>query len=177
MTHGRNLSRMMVVALTVFLGFLFIKGHVALGKAPCPYKISSAKAAAILDIKPTDLGVRSFPQMVSPDDTKNKTYKVPPCSYGYRSKSNFRKAFSYVVYTYNDPQRARRDYTTMKGNFSTAAKVEELSGLGDAAFWVNDSRFPRLVAVKGNVLIDVMNPRDVKLRKQVAALVLGVLGK
>lgn len=138
----------------------------------CSQGLSSAEAASVLGVKANDLNVRSFPQMVSPDDTKNKTYKVPPCSYSYRSKTNFRKGISYVVYIYNDPKRARRDYETMKGNFATSAKVEKVPGLGDEAFWVNDKRFHRLVAIKGNRMVDILNPTDVKLQKRVMVLVL-----
>ncbi len=172
MRRGRDVNSYMFVALAVFIGFLFTHGGVAFGGDLCAYRISIEKAAAILGIQPGDLKVQSFKEMVSPDDTKNKTYQANPCRYGYSSKSNFLKRFSYVVHSYNHPKRARRDYDTMKRNFSTAAKVVEITRLGDASFYVRDKRFPRLLAVKADVLIDVMNPGDVKLRKKVAALVL-----
>ena len=142
------------------------KGHA------CSNGISLEKASAILGVAPGDISARSFPQMVSPDDTRNKTYKVPPCSYGYRSKSNLLKRISYTVYSFNSPERARGAFDTMKRNFSTAAKVERVSGLGDAAFHVADKRFHRLVAVRGTLLVDIINPADVKLQKRVMALVL-----
>lgn len=162
----------MTVALAIFAGFLVNHGGVAFGGDLCAYTISVEKAAAILGIQPGDLKVQSLKEMVSPDDTRNKTYQADPCRYSYSSKSNFLKRFSYVVYPYNNPRHARRDYDTMKSNFSTTSKVVEIPRLGDASFYVKDKRFPRLFAVKADVLVDVMNPRDVKLREKVAARVL-----
>jgi len=171
-------GKLMIVAWVALVGgFCASVGPVARAgdsqKASCPYGISPKKAASILGISPGDLRVQAVKQMVSPDDIKNKTYQIAPCHYSYSAKSSFLKRFSYVVYVYNDPHRARGDFERMKGHFSAAAKVVMLPGLGEAAFYVRDPRFPRLVAVKGTLLVDVMNPKEVSLRKRVAALVLG----
>jgi hypothetical protein len=60
----------------------------------------------------------------------------------------------------------------MRGNFSTVSRVEEVPGLGDETFRVDDKRFQRMIAIKGGIMIDVLTPADPNLQKQLLRLVL-----
>ena len=175
MRSRRCLGLGIVMVLLFYFGFQWIHSGVAFGKkdSACRYEIPLDQAAAILGVAAGDLNRRSFKRPVSPEDQKNKTYKISPCGYGYRSKSNFLKSISYTVYNYSRPQKARSVFDTMKGNFKTVAKVEAVQGLGDEAFWVNDPRFHRLVALKGTLMIDVVSPKELKLQKRIIRLLLG----
>ena len=168
----RKFRQIFTFAVLVF--FVFVAQGRSTGRkdAACRHEIPIEKAAAILGVAAGDLNLRSFKQPVSPDDQKNKTYKVPPCSYGYRSKSDFLKSISYTVYDFSRPEKARSVFETMKGNFKTVAKVETVQGLGDEAFWVNDKRFHRLVSLKGGVMVDVLRPKKLELQKRVIQLLL-----
>ncbi len=169
----QNVALGLMVFLFLFVGFVD-QGFAAGKKDPaCRYEIPLKKAGTILNVPAADLDIRSYKQPVSPDDQKNKTYKVPPCGYSYRSKSDFLKSISYTVYDFSRPEKARSVFETMKGNFKTVAKVETVQGLGDAAFWVNDKRFHRFVCLKGGLMIDVLRPKELELQKRVVRLLLG----
>ncbi len=164
-----------ILALGVVFGYPFGHSDVAFGRkdAACRYGILLEEAAAVLGVAASDLSQRSFKLPVSPEDQKNKTYEVPPCSYSYRSKSNFFKSIHYTVYVYSRPGKARSVFETMKGNFKTVAKVEAIQGSGDTAFWVNDRRFHRFVVLKGRIMIDVVSPKDLTLQKKVVRILMG----
>ncbi len=176
MKLNRALHLMTISILFLTLGIL-LPGFRALSaekKGPdCCGAVSLKNAAALLGVSPGDLQKNSRPMMVSPDDIRKKTYKSLPCSCSIRSKSNFLKSISYVIYHYNDPRQARVDFNTMKNNFAIVSKVDVVKGLGGEVFWAGDKRFRRMVALKGAVLIDVMNPVDYKVQKGVLRLVLG----
>jgi hypothetical protein len=140
--------------------------------AGCGYSITLKEAAGILTVPGDDLQKSSRKIMVSPDDLREKTYQGIPCIYHFRSKTNFLKSINYTVYVYSDPGRARREFEKMRGNFSTVSRVEEVPGLGDETFRVNDKRFQRMIAIKGGVMIDVLTPADPNLQKQLLRLVL-----
>jgi len=171
----RHLNIVNVFVFVMAFGFVIPGSGAASGKTGkvCTYKIPPDKAAALLSISSNDLSINILGKMVSPDDIKAKTYKVPPCGYYYRSKTSFSKSISYTVYIYNDPRRALADYERIKGNFSTVSKVEAVPMLGDKAFWAGDDRFRRLVAIKGNLLIDVVRPGDLQRKREIVRMVLG----
>lgn len=110
--------------------------------------------------------------MVSPEDFQHHTYQGIPYNCTIRSKSNFLHSISYVTYVYTDPGQARVEFNRMKQNFATVAKVDAVPDIGDNAFWVGDSRFQRLVAIRGGVVIDALSPKDFDLQKQTVRLVL-----
>jgi len=175
MTIRRLQIAVLILMVFLFFGVMVVDQGIAAGKKDpaCRYEISLKEAGAILGVPADDLSMRSFKQPVSPENRKNKTYKTFPCSYGYRSKSNFLKSISYTVSVFNRPEKARSVFDTMKGNFKTVAKVEAVPGLGDEAFWVNDKRFHRLVCLKGEIMIDVLSPKNPELQKQVVRTILG----
>jgi len=61
---------------------------------------------------------------------------------------------------------------TFQRDFSTVSRVEEVPGLGDETFRVDDKRFQRMIAIKGGIMIDVLTPADPNLQKQLLRLVL-----
>ncbi len=140
--------------------------------AGCGYSITIKEAAKILDVPGNDLQKNIRETLVSPDNLRNKTYQGIPCSYHFRSKTNFLKSINYTVYVYNDLGRARQEFKKMRENFSTVSKVEGVPNIGDEAFWVNDKRFHRMFVIKDKVMIDVSTPHDPNLQKQLLRLVL-----
>ena len=110
--------------------------------------------------------------MVSPEDLQKKIYKIPPYNCTIRSNSNFLKLITYVAYVYNDPKQARIDFNKMQHNYESLSKVDTVADIGDEAFWVGDNRFQRMVAIKGDIVIDVLSPKDFNLQKQIIRLVL-----
>jgi hypothetical protein len=110
--------------------------------------------------------------MVSPDDIQNKVYKYPPHNCAIRSTSDFLKSITYVTYAYNDPGQALKEFNQMKNGFATVSKVDDVPDTGDEVFWAGDDRFQRMVAIKGNVVVDVLSPKDFNLQKQIIDLVL-----
>ena len=82
---------------------------------------------------------------------------------------------SYVTYVHNKDEQARLEFERMKEGFETVSKVDIIPEIGDASFWAGDSRFQRLVAVKGDALIDVLNPKDFDMQKRIVLLVLNGL--
>lgn len=134
--------------------------------------ITLENAATILLVSPDDLHKTSRDLMVSPDDLQKKIYKIRPYNCTIRSKSNFLKFITYVTYVYNDPGQARIEFNKMQNGFESISKVDVVPDIGDEAFWAGDNRFQRMVAIKGDVVIDVLSPKDVNLQKQIIRLVL-----
>ena len=134
--------------------------------------ITLENAATILVVSTDDLQKSSRDLMVSPEDLQKKIYKIHPYHCTIRSKSNFLKLITYVTYVYNDPGKARIEFDKMQKNFESLSKVDVLPDIGDEAFWVGDNRFQRMVAIKGDVVIDVLSPKDFNLQKQIIRLVL-----
>lgn len=128
--------------------------------------------AAILDLSIDDLLKSSSEIMVSPDDIKKKTYKTPPVSCSIKSKSNFFKFITYVTYIHSSADKAGTEFNKMQKGFESITTVDKITDIGDKAFWVSDTRFQRLVAIKGDVIIDVLSPKDFELQKRVTQLIL-----
>ena len=135
--------------------------------------ISLDKAATILVVSIDDLQKSNIDIMVSPDDIKKKTFKMQPCNCAIRSKTNFLKGINYIFYVYNDHRQARIDFNKMQNNYATISKVEAVPDIGDETFWVGDNRFQRMVSVKGDVLVDVLGPKEFDAQKQIISAVLG----
>ena len=134
--------------------------------------ITLENAATILAVSTDDLQKSSRDLMVSPEDLQKKIYKIPPYNCTIRSNSNFLKLITYVTYVYNDPKQARIDFNKMQHNYESLSKVDAVADIGDEAFWVGDNRFQRMVAIKGDIVIDVLSPKDFNLQKQIIRLVL-----
>ncbi|WP_319407798.1 hypothetical protein [uncultured Desulfosarcina sp.] len=138
-------------------------------------RITLEKAAIILGVSTDDLQKSNIDIMVSPDDIKKKTFKIKPCTCAIRSKSNFLKGINYIIYVYNDPGQARIDFNKMQNNYETISTADIVPGIGDETFWVSDTRFQRMVSIKGNILVDVLSPKEFDLQKQIISLVLSNL--
>lgn len=108
--------------------------------------------------------------MVSPDDIQKKIYNRTPYICTIRSKSNFLKFITYVTYVYNDTGQARIEFNKMQKGFESISKVDLIPDIGNETFWAGDNRFQRMVSIKGNVVIDVLSPKDFKLQTQVIRL-------
>lgn len=134
--------------------------------------ISLVSAAAILGVSADNLQENSSDLMVSPDDIEKKIYKILPYNCTIRSKSNFLQFITYVTYFYNDTGQARIEFDKMRKGFESISKVDVVSDIGDASFWAGDDRFQRMVAMKGNVVIDVLSPKDFNRQKRIISLVL-----
>ena len=134
--------------------------------------VTLENAATLLDVSTDDLHKSSSDLMVSPEDLQNKIYKIHPYNCTIRSKSNFLKFITYVTYVYNDPGQARIEFNKMQKGFESISKVDVISDIGDEAFWAGDNRFQRMVAIKGDVVIDVLSPKDFKLQNRIIRLVL-----
>jgi hypothetical protein len=134
--------------------------------------ITLENAATILAVSTDDLQKSSHDLMISPEDLQKKIYKIQPYNCTIRSKSNFLKLITYVTYVYNDPKHARRDSNKMQQNYESLSMVDAVTDTGDKAFWVGDHRFQRMVALKGDRVIDVLSPKEFNLQKQIIHLVL-----
>ena len=134
--------------------------------------ITLENAATILVVSTDDHHQSSSDLMVSPDDLQKKIYKIHPYNCTIRSKSNFLKFITYVTYVYNDPGQARIEFNKMQKGFESISKVDVVPDIGDEAFWAGDNRFQRMVAIKGDVVIDVLSPKDFNLQKRIIRLVL-----
>lgn len=128
--------------------------------------------ATLLNVAIEDLQESSHDLMVSPDDLKSKIYKIQPYNCSIRSKSDFLKFITYVIYTYNDPGKAQMEFDKMRKGFETISKVDTIQDIGDEAFWAGDKRFQRMVAIKDGVVIDVLNPKELSLQKKIMSLIL-----
>ena len=137
--------------------------------------ITLENAATILTVSADDLKKSSRDLEVSPEDLQKKIYKIPPYNCTIRSKSNFLKFITYVTYAYNDPKQARKDFKKMQQNYESISKVEVVPDIGDETFWVGDRRFQRMVSIKGDIVIDVLSPKDFNHQKQIIRLVLDKL--
>ncbi len=134
--------------------------------------VTFENAATILAVSTNDLHKSSNDLMVSPEDLQKKIYKIHPYNCTIRAKSNFLKFITYTTYVYNDPGQARIDFNKMREAFGSVSKVDVVPDIGDEAFWAGDKRFQRMVAIKGDVLIDVLNPNDFSLQKRIIRMVL-----
>ena len=135
--------------------------------------ITLENAAIILGVSTDDLQENNADIMVSPDDIKNKTFKIQPYNCAIRSKSNLLKGINYIIYVYNDLGQARIDFNKMQNSYGAISKVDIVPDIGDETFWVRDNRFQRMVSIKGEVVIDVLSPKEFDLQKQIIRLVLG----
>lgn len=135
--------------------------------------ISLENAATILAVSTDDLQKNNSDIMVSPEDIKKKTFKIQPCNCAIRSKTNFLKGINYIIYEYNDPGQARIDFKKMHNSYGTISEVDVVPDIGDETFWVGDNRFQRMVSIKGDVVVDVLSPKEFDLQKQIISLVLG----
>lgn len=134
--------------------------------------ITFENAATILAVFPDDLQKSSHDLMVSPYDTQKEIYKINPYNCTIRSKSNFLKLITYITYVYNDTAQARIEFNKMQKGFESISKVDMIPDIGNETFWAGDNRFQRMVSIKGNVVIDVLSPKDFKLQEQIIRLVL-----
>jgi len=134
--------------------------------------ITLENAAAILGAAMADLQQSSHDLMVSPDDPREKVYSTPPFNCTIRSTANFLQSVTYVVYEFNDPGQARREFNRMREGFASVSGVEAVPDIGAEVFWAGDDRFQRMVAIKGKAMIDVLSPKDFNLQKQIISLVL-----
>ncbi|MBA3011913.1 MAG: hypothetical protein KKF12_09035 [Proteobacteria bacterium] len=137
--------------------------------------IAVEKAAAILSLPVADLQKSHRELMVSPEDVKNKTYKQPPLSCSIRSKSNFLKMITYVIYVFNEPSHAQVELRKMKTGFETVSEVEMIKGMGEEAFWAGGKRFQRLVARKNNKMIDVLSPKEFNFQADIMQMIMDKL--
>lgn len=137
--------------------------------------ITIEKAAVILSLPENDLQKSHRELMVSPEDVKNKTYKQPPLSCSIRSKSNFLKMITYVIYVFNEPSHTQVELRKMKEGFETVSEVEMINGTGEEAFWAGDKRFQRLVARKNNKLIDVLSPKEFESQADIMQMIMDKL--
>ncbi len=166
----------MATVLFAVFGMLFIGARelaAESGNTNCCGQIKAEDAATILGISVDDLQTSSSDLMVSPEDQEKKIYKVPPCRCSIRSRSNFLKSITYVIYVYNDDAQAGAEYNTMKNGFESVAKTEIVPNIGEATFWVGDNRFQRMVALKGAVVADVLSPKEFEIQKQIMARLMG----
>ncbi|MBU0960338.1 MAG: hypothetical protein KKH60_02340, partial [Proteobacteria bacterium] len=134
--------------------------------------ITLEKAAIILGVSIDDIQISSSDLMISPDDLKKNIYKIHPYSCAVRSKSNFLKIINYVTYVHNNPDKARTEFNKIRKGFESISTVDVLADIGDEAFWAGDNRFERMIAIKGDVVIDVLSPKDFDLQKQIIQQVL-----
>jgi hypothetical protein len=165
MTINRVLKILMIWILVPVSGGLFFDFRALASETDVENLCSIIpleKAAEILSVPENDLQMSNRELMVSPEKVKNKTYQQPPLSCSIRSKSNFLKTITYVIYVFNDPSRAQMELKEMKQGFEAVSKVEMINGMGDEAFWAGDRRFQRFVARKNNKMIDIVSPKEFK---------------
>ncbi len=166
----------MIISTVLFvLALCGAKGTIAASEksaGDCCTAITLEKAAVILSVPPEDLLKSSSEMMVSPEDLQKKTYKIHPYTCRIRSKSNFLKSINYIIYVYNDPGQARLDFDQMRYHYKIVSKVDDVPGIGDEAFRADDQHLQRMVAIKGGVVIDILNPKEFSLQKRVISLIL-----
>jgi len=172
----KRLLRIMTISILFFnVGMLCTNSKILAtrmdGTQRCR-NITLDNAAAILGVSADDLQKSSRDLVVSPEDLRKKIYKILPYNCTIRSKSNFLKLITYVTYVYNAPEQARLDFKEMQQNYESISKVDAVPDIGDEVFWVGDNRFQRMVAIKGDIVIDVLSPKDFNLQKQIIRLVL-----
>jgi len=163
-----------------FLFFALLSAHLEIsaagqkGTSLCD-SITLENGAVILAVSVSDLQKSSSDLLISPDDIEKQIYRAPPYKCTMRSKTNFLKSLSYIIYVYNNSEQARTEFNKMKKSFATVAKVDQIPGLGDETFRVEDSRFQRMVSIKGDLVLDVLNPKESNLQEQIVRLVLETL--
>ena len=175
----KRLSRIITMLIFVlFLGVLCACSILSVAEAkgfPRCDNITLEDGAAILVVAVSDLQKSSSDLLISPDDIERQIYKAPPYKCTMRSKTNFLKSLSYIIYVYNNSEQARTEFNKMKESFATVAKVDQISEFGDETFRVEDSRFQRMVCIKGDLVLDILNPKESNLQKQIVRLVLKTL--
>jgi hypothetical protein len=171
-----QLHRHTTIALTVLtLGLLCINSTAYAAETKSTNRCSAItlkNGAALLNVPIDDLQKSSTDLMVSPDDLKKKIYKSHPFNCSIRSKSEFLKFITYIIYEYNDSGQAHIEFNKMRQGFESISKVDIIPDIGDAAFWAGDQRFQRMVAIKGGVVIDALNPKEFDLQMKIISLVL-----
>jgi len=173
--RNRTWKFTLMTALLLAANLFYINSHGLASEGEsrtCCQELSLEQVAALLGVPADDFRVSSYPQPVSPEDLQKKTYTTPPCSCSFRARSDFLKSVTYAVYVFSNPVEACSSWKTMREGFATVTNLKHVEGLGDKVFQVKDKRFKRLVACSGNVLIDVMNPTDPTLQKQLLRLLL-----
>jgi len=172
----KRLLRLMTISILFFnVGMLCTNSKILATRMDGTQRcrgITLENAATILGVSADDLQKSSRDLVVSPEDLRKKIYKIIPYNCTIRSKSNFLKLITYVTYVYSDPNQARLDFKKMQQNYESISKVDAVPDIGDEAFWVADNRFQRMVAIKDDTVIDVLNPKDFNLQKQIIRLVL-----
>ena len=172
----KQLLRLLTITFLILtLGLLCINSTTFASEMKNTNRCSSItleNGATLLNASIEDLQKSSHDLMVSPDDLKSKIYKTHPYNCSIRSKSDFLKFITYVTYTYNDPGQAHMEFNKMRKGFESISKVDTIQDIGDEAFWAGDKRFQRMVAIKGGVVIDVLNPKELSLQKKIISLVL-----
>lgn len=106
------------------------------------------------------------------EDWRSFEIKIKPCNCAIRSKSNFLKGINYIIYEYNDPGHARTGFKKMQNSHGTISEVDGVPDIGYENFWVGDNRFQRMVSIKGDVVVDVLSPKEFDLQKQIISLVI-----
>lgn len=148
-----------LTALPVFPGLL------AAGEAPPDFdpclNFTAQKAAGLLDVPEEDLAVIRGDSLM-------------PNLCAFRSKSNFLKQLSFSAYQEASPETAQRELEKLKQGFTFLSEIEAVAGLGDEAFWAGNDRLKRMVARKGPLLIDVLNPKDFEQQKRLLQILLEV---
>lgn len=108
---------------------------------------------------------------VSPAELKKSAGFEAPVTCRIQSKSNFLIGMSYALYIEESPEKAAEELNKIKEGLAFLSEIEAMEDLGDEAFWAGNKRARRLVARKGNVLIDVMRPGDPAVQKRIVRLV------
>jgi hypothetical protein len=172
----KQLLRLTTISiLFIYLGILCANSKISVAETVSTGRckgITLENAATILGVSPDDLQKSTSDIMVSPEDLQEKIYKIHPYNCTIRSKSNFLKFLTYIVYVYNDPEQARREFNKMQKGFESVSRVDIVPDIGDKTFWVADNRFQRMISIKGSVVIDVLSPKEFTIQKQIIHLVL-----
>jgi hypothetical protein len=63
----------------------------------------------------------------------------------------------------------------MRDNFATVSEIDNVPGVGTEAFRAGDKRFQRLVVIQGNILLDIISPKEYELQNKIALFVLKTL--
>ncbi len=172
-------AKTMIIWVLVLASGILLSAFTALasesGIADLCSFIPLEKAAAILSLSEDDLQKSHRELQVSPEDLQNNTYKQPPLSCSIRSKSNFLKMITYVVYIFNDPSHTALELKRMKEGYGTVSEIKDINDMGEEAFWVADARFQRLVARKDNKVIDILNPKEFQHQADIMQIIMDQL--
>ncbi len=175
----KRLFRLTTISiLFLILGMLYTHSKILAAETDSANRCNSItleNAAIILVVSTDDLQKSSSDLMVSPDDIREKIYKIQPYNCTFRSGLNFLNFITYVTYVYNHSEQAHIEFNKMQKGFESVSKVDIVPDIGDETFWVGDNRFQRMVSIKGDVVIDVLSPKEFNLQKQIIRLVLDKL--